>query len=121
MEIKHQSTVKDLSLEFSILLIDYEKKISHHQKGNIITQMLRSGTAIGAMICEAQGPESNKDFIHKMKIAYKESEETEYWIKLQHHSFPSEELKLMLSTLYRIKQMLGKILSTCAQKANLPK
>ncbi len=116
MEIGFQNTVKDLSIEFSILLIDYDRKLPLNQKGNIINQVLRSGTSIGALIREAQGAESRKDFVHKMKIAYKESEETEYWLLLQQHTFPSEDIMVLKDTLNRIKQMLGKILSTCRHK-----
>jgi four helix bundle protein len=45
-------------------------------------QVLRSGCSIGANVKEAQGAESKADFIHKMKIAIKEAEETEYWLEL---------------------------------------
>ncbi|MCC7118670.1 MAG: four helix bundle protein [Anaerolineales bacterium] len=45
-------------------------------------QALRSGTAIGALVREAEQAESKKDFIHKMAIALKEANETEYWLEL---------------------------------------
>jgi four helix bundle protein len=45
-------------------------------------QLLRSGTAIGALVREAEQAESKPDFIHKMAIALKEANETEYWIEL---------------------------------------
>lgn len=45
-------------------------------------QLLRSGTAIGALVREAQNAESKSDFIHKLGIAQKESDETCYWIEL---------------------------------------
>lgn len=45
-------------------------------------QMLRSGTAIGALVREAEQAESKSDFVHKMAIALKEANETEYWILL---------------------------------------
>jgi four helix bundle protein len=45
-------------------------------------QLLRSGTAIGALVREAQNAESMKDFIHKLGIAQKESDETVYWLEL---------------------------------------
>ena len=45
-------------------------------------QLLRSGTAIGALAREAEQAESKPDFIHKMGIALKEANETEYWILL---------------------------------------
>ena len=44
--------------------------------------MLRCGTAIGASVREAEHAESKSDFVHKMAIALKEANETEYWILL---------------------------------------
>ena len=49
-------------------------------------QLLRSGTAIGALIREAEHGESKKDFIHKLAIGLKEANETEYWLELLHQS-----------------------------------
>ena len=49
-------------------------------------QLLRSGTAIGALVREAEQAESRADFVHKMSIALKEANETQYWIDLLHHS-----------------------------------
>ena len=45
-------------------------------------QLLRSGTAIGALSEEAVGAQSDADFINKLSIAYKEARETLYWLKL---------------------------------------
>ena len=45
-------------------------------------QLLRSGTAIGASIREAEFAESRKDFIHKLHISLKEANETDYWLNL---------------------------------------
>ena len=45
-------------------------------------QLMRSGTSIGAMICEAAFAESKNDFVHKMAIAQKEINETLYWLEL---------------------------------------
>ncbi|MEI8243424.1 MAG: four helix bundle protein [bacterium] len=49
-------------------------------------QVLRSGTAIGALVREAEHAESKADFIHKMTIALKEANETLYWLDLLHQS-----------------------------------
>jgi four helix bundle protein len=43
---------------------------------------MRSGTAIGALVEEAIGAESRKDFLHKMSIAHKEAREVHYWLRL---------------------------------------
>ena len=45
-------------------------------------QVLRSGTSIGAQLCEAQAPSSRKDFIYKVEMAEKEARETQYWLWL---------------------------------------
>jgi four helix bundle protein len=49
-------------------------------------QALRSGTAVGALVREAEHAQSKADFINKMSIALKEANETEYWIELLHQS-----------------------------------
>ena len=57
-------------------------------------QLFRSGTSIGANVKEAQGAESKGDFRHKGKVAYKEAEETEYWLSLCKHAknYPSRHV-----------------------------
>ncbi len=45
-------------------------------------QLLRSGTAVGALVREAQNAESNADFVHKLGISQKENDETLYWLEL---------------------------------------
>jgi four helix bundle protein len=49
-------------------------------------QVLRSGTAIGALVREAEHAESRADFVHKMNIALKEANETLYWLELLHQA-----------------------------------
>ena len=72
-----------------------------------ISQLIRSGTAVGAMIREAQGSESRRDFVHKMKLAYKEAEETEYWLILIGRLTPGSEIEKLLNTLIPVKKMLS--------------
>ncbi len=48
----------------------------------LITQILRSGTAIGASVCEGEFAQSRADFIHKMSVALKEANETKYWLEI---------------------------------------
>ena len=78
----------------------------------IARQLLKSGTYIGANIREAQNGESKADFIHKLKIAIKEADETEYWLLIcqQIETYPfNEQLLLDVQELIRI---LSKIIST---------
>jgi four helix bundle protein len=67
------------------------------KKYNLAKQLFKSGTSIGANVREAQDAESKADFIHKMKIAYKEAEETQYWLSLCKYSsdYPKPEKLLV--------------------------
>ena len=81
----------------------------------LIHQLLRSGTAIGASIAEAESAQSLPDFIHKMKIADKEANETSYWISLLDNEFPEITSRLK-EPLLEIKRILGSILITSTRK-----
>lgn len=80
--------------------------------------MLRSGTAIGALVEEAIGAQSEKDFLHKLTIAYKEARETKYWIRLLKDSdyFPDCEDKTMLYDLEELLKIIGSIQKTIKTK-----
>lgn len=82
-----ENTVKFKSYAFALRVIKAYKFLSSEQREFVLSkQMLRSGTAIGALIREAEHAESKADFIHKMSIALKEANETEYWLMLLHDS-----------------------------------
>ena len=70
------------TIEFSLVIINYCEILEQKKKFVIAKQLLRSATAIGANVFEAQNAESKVDFIHKMKIAAKEASETLYWLIL---------------------------------------
>ncbi len=71
------------TIEFSIRLIKLYKILIDENKEYILSkQLLRSGTAIGALIREAEHAQSKPDFLNKMNIALKEANETDYWILL---------------------------------------
>jgi four helix bundle protein len=61
---------------------------------------------------EGQNPESRNDFIHKMKIAAKEAEETEYWLQLCHYSKNYPDCSLLIEDVLYIKGVLSKIISS---------
>ena len=71
------------SFSFAIDVVNCCKHLTDEKREFIMSkQLLRSGTAIGALIREAQNAESKADFIHKLAIAQKECGETIYWIEL---------------------------------------
>ncbi len=75
-------------------------------------QLLEAGTSIGANVREAQNAESKADFIHKMKIAAKEADETDYWLFLCNHSQNYPKNELLNDKLQAIIKILSKIIST---------
>ena len=75
--------IKDKSYRFALRVIKAYKFLSQEQREFVLSkQMLRSGTAIGALVREAEQAQSKADFINKMNIALKEANETEYWLML---------------------------------------
>ena len=100
------------SFEFAKKVVQYTEKLEEDRKYVIANQLLKSGTSIGANIKEAQNSESKADFIHKMKIAMKEADETEFWLFLcnELENYPnSEEL---LNEVFDILKITNKIIST---------
>lgn len=78
-----ENIVKEKSYKFAMRVIKAYKFLSEDKREFVLSkQILRSGTAIGALIREAEQAQSRKDFIHKMNIALKEANETEYWLML---------------------------------------
>lgn len=78
--------IVNMTFEFALRIIKYSELLESAKKFTIALQVSISGTSVGANVREAQNAESKADFIHKMKIAAKEADETEYWLELCHHS-----------------------------------
>jgi four helix bundle protein len=77
------SIIKNKSFLFAIRIVKLYKFLQETKKEYILSkQLMRSGTAIGALVREAQNAESNADFVHKLSIAQKENDETLYWLEL---------------------------------------
>ena len=104
--------IVDLTFNFSLKIIVFSELLESKRKYNMANQLFKSGTSIGANVKEAQGAESKDDFRHKCKVAYKEAEETEYWLSLCKHveSYPFEQD--MLDDVQAIMKILGKIISS---------
>ena len=105
-----------LSFDFSLMVIDYCEKLDEKKKFVISKQLLRAGTSIGANAFEAQNGESRADFIHKMKIADKEADETQYWSTLCDYAKEYPDCKAIIQKLEEISKVLNKILSTAKKK-----
>ena len=87
-----KSILKDKSYAFAIAIVKLVQVIQKDQKEYVLTkQLLRSGTAIGALLSEAEFGQSKADFIHKLTISLKEANETNYWLNLLHDTNYLEE------------------------------
>jgi four helix bundle protein len=101
-----------LSFQFAILIIEFSELLEENKKFVLARQVLKAGTSIGANIREAQNAESKLDFIHKLKIAAKEADETEYWLLLCKHSKNYPDSQALRERLTEIIKLLSKIIST---------
>ncbi len=82
-----ENIIKEESFAFALRIIKLYQYLQTERKEFVLSKQLpRCGTSIGAMVREAEQAESKPDFIHKLAIAQKEANETEYWIELLHPS-----------------------------------
>ncbi|MPW34876.1 four helix bundle protein [Vibrio sp. B1Z05] len=114
--------IKIKSYNFSLRIIKLYQFLQSEKREYVLSkQLLRSGTAIGALVREAEHAQSKADFINKMNIALKEANETVYWLELLRDSeylshtqsqsiIPDsiEILKLLVSIVKTSKQNLNK-------------
>lgn len=107
-----ENVIVEKSFRFALKIIIYCESLEENKKFVISRQLLRSGTSIGSNVREAQNAESKADFIHKIKIAAKEADETEYWLMLCKES-PSYPFDLsLLNDIHELIKILSKILSS---------
>lgn len=114
MQKQENSPIVCRSKDLALKIIDFVKELRKIREYEIASQLIRSGTSVGANISEAQFASSRNDFRHKMKIAHKEAYETKFWIELcnesKHLPDPNKELisilKEVLKLLYTINLKL---------------
>ena len=77
------NVIKDKSFDFAVRIVNLYKFLAFQKNEFVLSkQLLKSGTSIGANLEEALGSQSNKEFIAKLHISYRESKESLYWLKL---------------------------------------
>lgn len=75
--------ILERTVDYSLRIVKLYRELEKDSVGRVLRkQVLRSGTAIGANVHEAQGGQSKADFIAKMSIAHKEARESAYWLRL---------------------------------------
>ena len=116
-----KDSVRDKSYAFALRMIKMYQHLTKDKQEFILSkQVLRSGTSIGANIEEASGAQSNKDFLAKMTIAYKEARETHYWLRLLHDSgyFTENAAISILNDCEELLKMLASIKKTTQSRLN---
>lgn len=78
-----ENIIKNKTFDFGKRIVRMSIYLEQNKKEFVLSKQLkRSGTAPGALVRESEHAESRKDFIHKLSIALKEANETEYWLQM---------------------------------------
>jgi len=112
--------LREKSFTFALRIIKLSQYLQKVHKEYILSkQIMRSGTSIGALIREAQYAQSKADFLHKLTIALKEANETEYWLLLLNQSGYLDN-KMLQSIQHEIDELLKLLISSTKKiKENL--
>lgn len=103
-------------VDFGAKILDLSQRMEDKRQYVIARQICKSGTSIGANVWEAQNAESVADFIHKLKIAAKEADETYYWFEICKSNSKYEYDESLQNELLEIIKMLSKIISSSKRK-----
>ena len=115
-----ENPLKTKSYAFALRIVKLYKYLAFESKEYVLSkQILRSGTSIGANITEGNRAESPLDFIHKLSIALKEADETEYWLNLLCDGgfITNQQAESLLADCLELQKMLTSSIKT--KKANL--
>lgn len=113
------NVVFNKSKQFAIRIVNLYKYICNEKKEFTLSkQLLKSGTSIGANIAEAICAISDKDFLSKLYIAYKECAETEYWLELLKETeyLTEQEYQSINDDCQEIRKLLSSITKTTKEK-----
>ena len=112
----NDNVIVKMTFQYALDIMEFIEVLVGQKRFAFSDQVLRSGCSIGANVREAQGAESKADFIHKMKIAAKEAEESEYWLELCQFGKNYPKPPKLLSNIESILKILNKIISTSKTK-----
>lgn len=119
-----KNVLKEKSYAFALRIIKAHKYLAkEHGEYVLSKQLLRCGTAIGALVREAEYAQSKADFVNKMGIALKEANETEYWVLLLQDSeyITSAISKSVLKDCRELLRMLVSSINTAKKNINTKK
>jgi four helix bundle protein len=117
--MKERGPLHIKSIDFAIRIVKLSKYLNEVKREYVLSkQVLRSGTSIGALVREAEHGESKADFVHKLSIALKEANETDYWLELLHKSeyIDTKEYQSITFDNIELLKLLTSIIKTTKEK-----
>jgi four helix bundle protein len=119
-----ENIVQEKSVKFAIRIIRLYQFLTAEKKEYVLSkQIIRSGTAIGALVKESKYAESKADFIHKLHIALKEANETDYWLLLLKETdyISEKEYQSLYAEIQELIKLLVSIIKTSKTKNQIIK
>ncbi len=113
-----ENVIKEKSFLFAIEIVSLYKVLVERKEFVLSKQLLRSGTSTGANVRESEHAQSKADFIHKLSIALKEANETEYWIDLLFETkyLSQTEFDIIKPKIVELLKLLTSIINTSKTK-----
>ncbi|MBR4757975.1 MAG: four helix bundle protein [Bacteroidaceae bacterium] len=114
------NVVQEKSEALAVRIVNLWKYLLKHQEYDISRQVKRSGTSVGANICEALYAASKKDFLNKIYIAYKELGETKYWLRVLNKTdlLENDSFTSLYSDCEELDHIIASIIKTTKEKIN---
>jgi four helix bundle protein len=117
-----ESIIQKKSFAFALKVINLYRELQGQHEYVLSSQLLRSGTSIGANVEEASAGQSRKDFVAKMSIASKEARETRYWLRLlQQSKLADIDVATLLVDIDEIIRILTSIVKTTSKTSSSSK
>jgi four helix bundle protein len=118
----NDNPAQEKSYAFALRIVKlYRWFVEEKKEFTLCKQLLRAGTSIGANVEEAIGGQSGKDFLSKMAIAYKETRESQYWLRLLHDSqyLSDPQFNSLIADCEELLRIIGSICKTTKQKLGI--
>ena len=94
--MNNQNRMLESSFQLALKASKFNRTLLRDSKDYVLCrQFLNAATSVGANLEEAFGAESKPDFIHKLSAAYKESRETDYWLRLLFELYPQHSKSIV--------------------------
>lgn len=119
--MKSENAVQTKSFDFAVRIVKLSRYLQEEKREFVLSkQLLRAGTSIGANIEESIGAQSDKDFVAKLTIAYKEARESSYWLKLLFATdyLTTEQFHSLQTNIEELCRIISSILITMKTKMN---